>query len=565
MAGKGSSGSGGLGGGTSFESMSHEQMLAWLDQADSGTVQSAAEKLVAAAKEIREIANELKIRPQWVEWKGEGADAFRIWAGDLANSALRLADFSSDSGKWLSQASSAIATAQAAIPRDEPSATTNLAAAKAHHNDPDAGAIASKSSSELAALKANKENVRQEAAREMRKLAQAYDLSSTQMDKLERPKFPPPPSQVGVEDVQDLARPGTRGADAEYGDVITPGAGSSVRAAIGEAAPTGRSGDAGPVMGAPAEPYRPATIDHPAYVEIDSVGTLPETHHPVTGPGPMVGPGTPARPETVWPPTTTGVIPPTSGRGGGRMPTVSGGGGRPIAGGRAPFAPGQGGTGLPRGRDIPGAGPFPHGPTSGTAAGRALPGQGLSPGRNVPAASGVTGGRPTGPAVTGGRPMGPGVLGGRPASPGIVGGRPADQGTAGRRLPATPTAGKPSVRLPGGTVVGGESPANRGSAGPVPAAGATAAARPGATTNTGRPQSTPHGGVVGGTPQQTGRALVRPGAPIPSAPTRGGIAGGTPSEGGDRSGVRRAAGPANGVPRGQAQQTDRRNTSSPAD
>ena len=61
------------GGVTSFEDMSHEQMLAWLDQANSGTVQAAADRLVSAAEEIRKIAEELKVRPQWVEWKGEGA------------------------------------------------------------------------------------------------------------------------------------------------------------------------------------------------------------------------------------------------------------------------------------------------------------------------------------------------------------------------------------------------------------------------------------------------------------------------------------------------------------
>ncbi len=72
-------------------------MLAWLDQANAGTVQAAATRLTAAAKEIRKIAEELKVRPQWVEWKGEGADAFRAWTGDLANSTLRLGDFSADS------------------------------------------------------------------------------------------------------------------------------------------------------------------------------------------------------------------------------------------------------------------------------------------------------------------------------------------------------------------------------------------------------------------------------------------------------------------------------------
>jgi hypothetical protein len=128
----------GPGGSTPFENMSHEQMLAWLDRANAGTVQAAADRLVAAAKEIRKIAEELKVRPQWVEWKGEGADAFRTWSADLANSALRLGDFSEGAGQWLARASDAIAQAQVSIPRDAGSAQANLDAARSARNDPDA-------------------------------------------------------------------------------------------------------------------------------------------------------------------------------------------------------------------------------------------------------------------------------------------------------------------------------------------------------------------------------------------------------------------------------------------
>ncbi|MEU1487069.1 translation initiation factor IF-2, partial [Streptomyces sp. NPDC005752] len=60
--------------------MTHETMLAWLDMANSGAIQGASDRLISAAKEIREIAEELKVRPQTVEWKGEGATAFRTWS-----------------------------------------------------------------------------------------------------------------------------------------------------------------------------------------------------------------------------------------------------------------------------------------------------------------------------------------------------------------------------------------------------------------------------------------------------------------------------------------------------
>ncbi|SDK23708.1 hypothetical protein [Streptomyces indicus] len=103
------------GGGTPFESMSHDETLRWLDQANSGGVQAEADRLAAAAKSIREIAAELKICPQHVEWKGEGASAFRTWSGDLANVTLRLGDYREAASQWLTRASDAIAEAQTAI------------------------------------------------------------------------------------------------------------------------------------------------------------------------------------------------------------------------------------------------------------------------------------------------------------------------------------------------------------------------------------------------------------------------------------------------------------------
>ncbi|MFD0511755.1 hypothetical protein [Streptomyces aureus] len=275
-----------------FDGMSHEQMLEWLDQANSGTVQAAADRLAAAAKEIHSIAEDLKVRPQWVEWKGQGAESFRTWAGDLANATLTLGDFSQDSSKWLAQASKAIGTAQASIPRDKASAQSNLDAAKAAHNDPDAGAVASKSSAELQAIAANKEKVRQEAAGEMRKLGQAYSLSSTQMSGLTRPKFPPPPKALVPDSVSrdSSQREGDGGAAAK--SVSATGTTRSVAEATGHTTPTS---DVTAAHHGTVTPERamPNLDERPTQVGIDSVGTLPEAKQPLpttTGPSP-VGPG----------------------------------------------------------------------------------------------------------------------------------------------------------------------------------------------------------------------------------------------------------------------------------
>lgn len=455
-----------MGAGTPFESMSHEAMLAWLDQANSGTVQGAADRLAAAAKEIRKIADDLKVRPQWVDWKGAGADAFRTWSADLANATLRLGDFSEGSSTWLGHASDAIASAQAAIPRDKPGAEGNLAAAQKAHNDPDAAAISRKSTAELAALEADREKVRQEAVAQMRKLGQAYQQSATQMNGLERPKFPPPPQSIAPVS-------GDRSNEATtepLGSGTAGGAHSSGRAASGSPArpPASSSGDPeSKLHSGPASSAHPALGDahQPPRLDIDSVATLPQTAPPPSpiGSGPGAGPGhggdtsatrmpTPAFGGGLGvPPGPSGTRRATDGEGplaragqaaSGRSTVRMPGGGPGIVGGRpVPAGPDRPKSSVPKGtvvgaedagnhgaaRPVAGAGPV------GQAAGR--PG-GVSGRSSMTPRSGVSGGsaqqsgRAAGSrsASTGAAAERGGVSGGRPvvgnAGGGGTGARP---------------------------------------------------------------------------------------------------------------------------------------------
>ncbi|PZH21030.1 translation initiation factor IF-2 [Streptomyces sp. NTH33] len=496
----------GSGGGTSFESMSHEQMLAWLDRANAGEVQAAADRLTTAAEEIRKIAEELKVRPQWVAWKGEGAEAFRTWANDLANSALRLGDFSEGAAKWLGQASNAIATAQASIPRDTKGAQANLAAAVAARNDPDAAAIRTKSESELAALEADREKVRLEAAAQMRKLGQSYKLSTAQMDDLERPKFPPPPDAIKPPEPhrssEDLDRPGDvipRGAGGG-GITPVPAAGIAGNARTAPHSPAAPGIDPSqPPSGSLPNDVRPPAVEPVTHVGIDSVSAPPGVHQP--GTGPTGGPPATARPDTGTLPPMSGPVPPIP-RGSARMPSASGGPEKSVGGGRLPTQPGQ----------------RPNGPTS--AGG--VTGGGPASGRNLPGPAGTVGRAVSsqGPAAGRGGPSGSGIVGGRPGAPAAI-------GRSAGRVPGTPLAG------PLGT--------GSGSVSRLPNIGATA--QPVTRTagpTAGRAASTPRDGIVGGTPQQVGRSPMRPGAQLPSAPTRGGISGGVPSEAGSRGAVRGA-------------------------
>jgi uncharacterized protein YukE len=465
----------GGGGGDLFDNMTHEQMLQWLDQADGDMIKGAADKLSAAAKTIHDIAHDLKTRPQYVSWKGDGADAFRAWGNDVANATLRLGDFSAGSSQWLARASEAVAGAKAAIPEAPASAGPGSVGktGNATTKPPDAATLA-----------AHKEALRQEAATQMRKLGQSYQLSATQMDGLERPVFPPVPDAVApkasLEDMQDLSRPGVSARTSTVGGST---GGSVVR----------QHGSVSDNIVTPHPRTEPSAHRQPLSeasrigTDLDSVGMQPKTPQQAS---PLSN--GPTRPEV--PPVTgradpsTTFAPPSWGQASAKpLPTTqdrpSGG---PATGGRIP--PRQVVGGVPQQRET----------TSMTPMGRAQ-----NPTR------GIVGGCPTQtPAdrAANGMSRSPG-----PGGKGTQKNTSAVGGTGGITRTPVPRSGRPSGQKPGGpkavptTTVpsGGETPA-RG----LP------------------PQTT--GGVIGSSTTQKEHAGRLPSGS--SAPTRGGIAGGVPSK-----------------------------------
>lgn len=409
MGGKDQSG----GGATPFESMPHEQMLAWLDQAESGAVQAAADSLAAAAGKIRSIAEELKKRPERVVWEGEGNKAFVEWGASLSNASLRLANYSDEASKWLGRASEAITEAQSAIPREK---------------GPIASAVMPPSP-----LEPIPEMNRLEAAAQMRRLAQSYQQSQTQMAKLELPTFQPPPGRFvpdggGYGSTQDLARTGSDDRSiASGGGTYEPSAQSG-----GSRATSG-------VSGVSSAGFAP--VERPAAMEIDSVATLPPTPAAPGAPdkslpvGRQDGTGLPV----------TGTIPPAfTGRTGTPGPGVAGG--RSVPGARSPLLPGQSpaGTGPtgrpPQNNGISGGRPVPTSsgrPSGGIPRGAVIGGeqnQGRTPmGRGIGGGmGGIMGGGQSG--ITGGRRLASeagGVVGGRPSQPGTRTGRPFTPGGSG--------------------------------------------------------------------------------------------------------------------------------------
>lgn len=417
--------------GTDFDRKTHEEMLKWLDQAHSGEIQWAADRLKSAASEIRKIGEELKVRPQLVEWKGEGAHAFLTWSADLANATLRLGDYSEATSKVLGEASNAIALAQASIPRTEASAQANLEAALAARNDPDASAVAKKSAETLIV---STEKNREEAAARMRSLSQTYTHSMEQMTSLDKPVFPAMPEVIAPEDVQQRAG----GEDGRIyrgtGDGFTVG-GAAYSPAQGHGIDT--TAVFSPGVGISPHTVSPSA-SRPVDMGIDGLAVLPDTpSSPVVNP---VVPPTGPRPDTVLPPTV-GIIPPVPNTSP-SAPRSTSGGGRTIGVSRPPVsAPGA----SPLGPGHAGHSAGPNGITGGRVV---PPGSGRSgvgiPRGTVIGSENAHGQAPMGRAAGMGGGIGPGVSpnaigGGRRLAGetgGVIGGR-QQQGRAGTR-PFTP-------------------------------------------------------------------------------------------------------------------------------
>ncbi|MGW1406481.1 WXG100 family type VII secretion target [Streptomyces sp. NPDC002403] len=428
---------------TSFEGMSHVQLVAWLDQANSEAVKAVADRLESAAKEIDKIGEELKIRPQMVEWKGQGAESFRTWSADLANATLRLGLYSRGASTHLSDAADAIALAKAAMPRPEGDPEASMKAALQASGDPDATALVRKLTEE-----------REAAAAEMRKLSQTYSQSVEGFGKLEKPEFPPPPQVIAPED--------TRAKRSDTSERISgEGVAGVAGAYVGSSSTSVDGHGAVSSVTTPSSTYASVTapaadvVRSPVDMEIDSVETLPTMAPSNPALGPSITPG-PGKPDAFF--TTPAVLPPVIGGG----PQSTNTGGRTTGIPRPPMLPGNGNTGVgpidrpSRNGEIVGGRPAAQTsgrPGGGLPRGTVIGGEGTQTGRGAMGhgagmggvgsggQSGIVGGRrlagETGGTV-GGRPQQPGRTSAHPFTPGGTGLVRGAGGQAGRGVAATP-------------------------------------------------------------------------------------------------------------------------------
>ncbi|MFJ2786852.1 MULTISPECIES: hypothetical protein [unclassified Streptomyces] len=473
---------GGGGGGTDFRSMSHQQMLAWLDEASSFYVGNAAGRLKEASEEMHRIAEQLKNRTGRVEWEGEAEKAFNVWAESVVSSTHSLGTYGSDAATWMDHAAQAIATAQSATPRytSHASAKENLAAAIKYRNDPDSATVANNAkksmaaSEDLKAIEAKERANQQEAAAELEKLSGAYTWSSYNMKGLEPPTFPPPPGDFVP------ARNDMVGGDFVYaGSSGRRGGGTGTGSSTGTSTslydqPDGSRPPADTNVVPPSQDttgptrvVRPEVRpDVPVDLGIDSVDTLPNPT--TTGPGPtQTGQPPLTKPDGGTPPLVPTGVPPLGVKG--------------VPGPLGPTAPVTGGSGSrgplttnPVTGGARGLGPLGGGPREGISGGRAVPQTTGRPATGIPRGT-VIGGEPTGRGGAGAG-MGRGPMG-APGMGGPMGGAGAGQsGISGGRRLAGETGG----------VVGGK------------------AQRAGAVGGTGRPFTPGGSGLVRGSQAKPG-------------------------------------------------------------
>lgn len=438
---------------TDFESMTHEQLAALLDSANTAGASHLSSKLSKAASTITKIGDDLMTYVKGLEWQGEGGDAFRDWGGQTASSTLRLGQYAEVASRWMGTVSQAIAEAKAAMPdvSETTRAKTDLADAHktinvAHqpgaHNDPDAQKLAATAKTDAAAAQHRIEAARAEAIQQMQKLAQTYEFSAQQVNGVSPPTFSPPAGQAGddswwVGDGKEHLSAGT-----------THTGGGTVGASGQDAGGSGSQSHAvsHKVSVSPAEHLSSGSDSTrtrhaaPVALDIDSTGTLPREAPSAAGPAPAgAGPSHNAGP-FLHQPTPS---PATYARGGreftqtptargqvtGRLPQSPG---TVRATGNTPRVPRE--SGIVGGRQVANTGrptgSIPRGTVIGkdSAQGRSPMGRAMSPG----SPSGGTG--PSGSTSAGGRRLASetgGVVGGRPGQTGRGSARPFTSGGSG--------------------------------------------------------------------------------------------------------------------------------------
>ncbi|MBV6698698.1 WXG100 family type VII secretion target [Kitasatospora aureofaciens] len=472
---------------TNFEKYDHAQLRDMVRTTDATKVLSRGTQLKAAGQVLNDLSAALKSHVEKVGWEGPAAESFKTWAGNLQKSAALLGDYSSKAGDAMNQAGEALSTAQVAVSEPPRAEITTLATAKSQlqYLPSNVGSqLAPRQSlddfmqksrgdgwitqarAEMAAATIERE--RQEAIRQMEKLAQAYSAASTTLNSLEEPNLPGTPGAPDRISSADYSAGGGRtagsggairtshGSPGSAGGSYSPGGGSYSRGSV--ALHQSALGPEGPDTPSRTDPISSHGGGYVPLPEEQSAST------PLLVPSPPIdrpGTGLDSLPTVPTLPSQSGPV----GPGGGNLP-FDGLGGVPGY----PGGPGEGGgnPGFPGGGPVPVGGFLGKGGSVPARNGGTIPGKG---GGSIPGRTGgpFGGGSLPGKTGTPGLPTGT-VFGAREAQPGRAGasGMPGmggmNPGMGGHGVGGSGggTRGRGLASTSGGTVGGRKGPAAGG-------------------------------------------------------------------------------------------------------
>ncbi|WP_405829650.1 hypothetical protein [Streptomyces sp. NBC_01176] len=471
---------------TNFEGHELNDMVDMVESANPEHLETAGKALWDARDAINDAAEELSGHIGRVDWDGEAGSAFRTWGGNLVTHARDLATFAEVAGTQITAAATGLASVRKSMPprdaRLAPKTVADIPVPKRVEGNHEYAA----------AVKA--EDHRQEAINQMNRLSSFYAVSEETLAAQQPPVFEPMPG-VGVPKPAPGTIKGREDGGSGDGSLRTTSESGSEHHSVTRTTVETRH---------PAEipPHSSAHVDDPISrpdlpvvgTEVDSVGTLPQdtVHQLPAVPPSATGPG--GSPAGNVPVINTGPVPPVFGGPVGRVPGSGG-----ANGPRSPLST-QGRVGTNPGGTagkVAGRGPLGQAGRAATTGQAGARGVGSATGK-PPMGRSVTGGMPR----TGGTPAGRAgnVPGGRPGATGATSTGRAN-GVVGGKPSTAATPGKPSSRLPRGTVVGGkgtaESPASGdrlGQRGVIGAPHQTRGAGPGQTP---RRSTSNSDGVVG--------------------------------------------------------------------
>ncbi|OKJ06071.1 WXG100 family type VII secretion target [Kitasatospora sp. CB01950] len=441
--------------GGEIDGASHQELLNMVQHTDPLAVMQVSQRLLQAADKMDEISNELHAHMSGLDWEGGAAESFKTWGGKVSASTMDLASYSRNAGTYMASAGETLAAVKAGMPAvphadmetvgrydGQPNGAVSTGGAILGGMIPGVGgAIGSWGANKIAdmvdsdwvtkdeaqAAQRRVEQAHTEAIQQMTKLTQAYEQSTTRLNSVPPPMFPPLPGDGGLrhEGLTDVP------VDGGGGSGRNPGGGSTMPYPPKVAPPPSPRPQPVPTPGPTPNPYPGPTPPQP--YPVPTPGPTPNPFPGPTHPGPVQDPGTRIdHTPTQSPPAPDPRIPGTGpGTGGGGTPGGSWG---DTTGGPGGGTRGGGGSTGPIGGGPIGGGMGSTGGTTGT---------GRTGGGSAPGAGGTGAGtRPggTGAATTGtgqaGRAgasgMGGGAMGGGGAHGGAAGGGARGSGLVGR-------------------------------------------------------------------------------------------------------------------------------------